>query len=718
MNVYITKVNGLSLWNTSQYVQWMIAEIADQIGCREMGIFCYDGSTESVESLRSRIDGIIAGLSWGEDVVVCQFPTGNGFRFEWELVSRLRLYRCRIVIFINDPASLVCKSNSDEITKTIGLYNQAEVLIVPSLAMRQFLLDNGISKEVKFVVQEMWDCTMDMNFFRNPQFHKEFHFIGDNFEGIDTWNCELSLKLYASSTKNGKNVYNMGEMSPAALSLELSKGGFGLTWYQNEDSRKCMEYGIPFSCARYLAAGIPVIVPVGIANQAIIEKNHLGLVVNSLEEAIAVAESMKETEYQQYIQSVRQFAQIVRSGYYTKKSLIDAVHAVCIKDARTISAPANIYNPGEREFTYTVLKESYGGNLALSWSYHGEADGFLIYDTFDNLIYETRNIYQHYFLIEGYQKENGFIVKAYVDTWRGKLAVAESKPNYLQVENYGHVYVSVIMPAYNSEDYIVRSIDTALAQSLPGLELIIVDDGSTDCTPNIVDWYAGRYSNVTVIHRKNGGVAAARNTGIESAKGEYIGFMDNDDMIRPEMMSRLYDSAEKNDCDIAITSIYEIKNGRYEPAVQYELKEDTAISVDDFFSLHFEKRIIFAAMIWNRIYRTALVKQYTMPEIIGDDDAWGPYVISYADKICYLDDCSYEYDRTIRSGTLVDKWRDSSKEERFLVYKKIVLFFLENGNPKRRKWLKELAKGYLKGLGSIYQYEKYENLWTKIEQSF
>ena len=718
MNIYVTKVNGLSLWNPSQYIQWMTIEIAAQIGFREMGIFCYDGRTESIESLRSRIDGIIAGLSWGEDVVICQFPTGNGFRFEQELISRLKLYRCRIVIFNSTMEGLLRESNHDKMLKTIELYNQAKALIIPSLAMRQFLLDNGIRKDMKFIIQDMWDYAMDINFFSDPQFHREFHFLGGSFAGIDNWNGGLPLKLYAASSKQGKNIYHMGELPPGNLTSELSKGGFGLVWYQDEDSKHCMQYDVSFSLARYLAAGIPVIVPAGISNQMIIEENHLGLVVNSLDEAIEAVGTMAEAEYQQYIRSVRQFAQIVRKGYYTKKCLVDAVHAVCTKNAGRISAPANVYRLGKREFTYTVLKESFGGNLALSWNYHGEADGFLIYDTFDNLIYETRNMYQHYFLLKGYRKESGFIVKAYVDTWKGKMVVAESEPNYLQAEIYDHTCVSVIMPAYNSEDYIVRSIDTALAQSLSGLELIIVDDGSIDRTSDIADWYAERYSNITAIHRENGGVAAARNTGIKYAKGEYIGFMDNDDMIRPEMMARLYSSAEKNDCDIAITSIYVIKNNEYEVAVQYELKEDAAISVDDFFDMHFINEMLFSVMIWNRIYRTSLVKQLPIPEIVGDDDAWSPFIISYADSICYLDERGYEYDRTIRSKTLVDKWVSYSKEEHFLVCKKIILFFLENGNPKKRKRLKELAKRYMLGLKGDCRQDEYEKLWEQIEKSY
>ena len=78
MNIYITKLNGLPLQDIAQYKQRMTAEIAHQLGCREMGVYRYNGATESQESLNGRLDGIIAGIEWGNDVVICQFPTGNG----------------------------------------------------------------------------------------------------------------------------------------------------------------------------------------------------------------------------------------------------------------------------------------------------------------------------------------------------------------------------------------------------------------------------------------------------------------------------------------------------------------------------------------------------------------------------------------------------------------------------------------------------------------
>ena len=148
MNTYITRINGLSFEDSRQYRQYMVAEAAIQLGCREMGIYCYDWKNEPEESLNSRMDGIIAGINAG-DLVICQFPTGNGIRYERSLVNHLKMYRSRVAIFIQED-------NLQRIREAIGLYDQAEVLIVPSVSLRRFLLDNGIRKNMKFVIQDMW----------------------------------------------------------------------------------------------------------------------------------------------------------------------------------------------------------------------------------------------------------------------------------------------------------------------------------------------------------------------------------------------------------------------------------------------------------------------------------------------------------------------------------------------------------------------------------
>jgi len=109
----------------------------------------------------------------------------------------------------------------------------------------------------------------------------------------------------------------------------------------------------------------------------------------------------------------------------------------------------------EGEFTYAVIYESYGGNLALSWSFKGKTDGFWIYDESGKLICETRNEHQHYYLIKESKKERSFVVKAFVNTLIGKVAIAETEQIYLSKRHYEKPVVSLVITVYNAEDFIV-----------------------------------------------------------------------------------------------------------------------------------------------------------------------------------------------------------------------------------------------------------------------
>lgn len=716
MKTYITRINGWGLRDKSHYMQHMTAEIASQMGFQEMGIYRYYADNESYENLSSRLDGIIAGINRG-DLVVCQFPTGDGRRFEYELVNHLKAYGGRIAIYIHELEALAWKEKKSQIGEIAGLFNLAEVLIVQTYAMRSWLLEHGIRKDMKFVVQEIWDYTVREPMLHAPSFKREIYFTdNEGFKGMNGWNYSVPLKLYNISANLGQNVQNLGEREPWQLISELSEGGFGLVWYRDEYSRQYMEQSISFSFSRYLAAGIPVIVPPEISHRTIVEVNHLGLVVNTLEEAVEAVEKITEEEYREYAKAVEQFAPALRNGYYVKRCLIEMMQAFYRKDAGRISVPERVYEAGESVFRSVALTESYGGNLALSWDFQGEAEGFLIYDTAGNQQGHTRDIHQHYLLLKGQEKEKGFLVKAYVETLKGKLVLTESKPVYLEEKNYGEPKVSMVIPVYNAENDIVRCIDIVLAQSQPDVEIIVVDDGSTDHTPGIIDWYAGMYANVNVIHQENSGTATARNNGIKHAKGEYIGFVDADDMIRINMVERLYQAAKKNNCDIAVTSAYLVEDNRYEVFIQYEIQEDIKLTLDEFFTMHYMRGRACGVVIWNKLYRTSLVKERLFPCLKAEDEAWTPYILSYADHICYLDDRSYEYVRAGLNPTLSDKVRDRSKEEFFNLYRDTVMFYLENGNQKRIEILKELARIRLLEMERANGYEEYGRLRKVIEE--
>jgi glycosyltransferase involved in cell wall biosynthesis len=112
--------------------------------------------------------------------------------------------------------------------------------------------------------------------------------------------------------------------------------------------------------------------------------------------------------------------------------------------------------------------------------------------------------------------------------------------------------VSVLIPVYNAGSYLARCLDSALGQTYPAIELVVVDDGSTDSSPQLIDRYAARHDTLMVVeHQANAGAAAARNRAIELSHGAYVCFMDNDDWMDEDMVERLVEVCLREDADLA-----------------------------------------------------------------------------------------------------------------------------------------------------------------------
>lgn len=126
------------------------------------------------------------------------------------------------------------------------------------------------------------------------------------------------------------------------------------------------------------------------------------------------------------------------------------------------------------------------------------------------------------------------------------------------------IKLSIIIPVYNVELYIEKCLTSIINQTLKGIEVIAVDDGSTDSSPAILDDFCLRYPEIIkVIHKKNEDVSIARNVGIDNATGEYIAFVDSDDFINEDMYQKMYDYAKKYECDLVCcdaTAIYPDRN--------------------------------------------------------------------------------------------------------------------------------------------------------------
>ncbi len=167
------------------------------------------------------------------------------------------------------------------------------------------------------------------------------------------------------------------------------------------------------------------------------------------------------------------------------------------------------------------------------------------------------------------------------------------------MKDYGTV--SIIVPIYNVERYISRCVESLMQQDYINIQIILVDDGSTDKSLEIVNDLAKTDERIVVIHKNNGGVSSARNNGIKAARGQYLMFVDGDDYVESDYVSYFVNLVETSDCDVGFnTNYFSVGNG-CSGGNRFVISSEKAIEW-----IYSDK--IFVA-VWNKIYRAALLKQ-------------------------------------------------------------------------------------------------------------
>lgn len=358
-----------------------------------------------------------------------------------------------------------------------------------------------------------------------------------------------------------------------------------------------------------------------------------------------------------------------------------------------------------------VVNESYGGEVAVSWIFNGDVDGYVLLkngveclDIDDGLAHIAMVKYSaEKFKIRGYKNVFG----AKVFTCESDEASVADENNRANMEKPNDYKLSVVIPAYNAQKFISRCISSALASDLKEIEVIAVDDGSTDETKDILSWYENMYPQFfKKIFKKNGGAAEARNYGIAESKGHYIAFIDSDDMIRPDAYSTMYDSLQKTGADIAIGRLYKVDNDKYYVRHTLPLPAYKAINPEEYLRLLFTQTYNNVA-VWNKMYRTKLVQEHPIPLLSYEDVSWTPYILSWADSLCYVDKVCVEWDRKIRSFTLSNELSSRSVELKYQDRLKAVDFFYENGNPQHKEVLAYLKAKRLYNQGETAGYNGY-----------
>lgn len=226
------------------------------------------------------------------------------------------------------------------------------------------------------------------------------------------------------------------------------------------------------------------------------------------------------------------------------------------------------------------------------------------------------------------------------------------------------IKLSFIVPIYNVEPYLRKCVDSLLAQDYFDYEIILVDDGSPDGCPKICDEYAAAHKNIRVVHRLNGGLSAARNSGIEVAKGEYICFVDSDDYWEPNVLSGLMAQIERDKLDVLrfkyqnVNELYEVYNPyKSDPFKGNDYSEVPTDGVS-FLNSRFGTAC-YAVMF---ILRRELLKDCLFTEgIYFEDTDWTPRMLSKANRIASTDTIVYNY--LIRQGSITQAIDNSKKKK-------------------------------------------------------
>lgn len=221
--------------------------------------------------------------------------------------------------------------------------------------------------------------------------------------------------------------------------------------------------------------------------------------------------------------------------------------------------------------------------------------------------------------------------------------------------------ISIIVPVYNASKYLHRCINSFLAQTLTNFELLLIDDGSKDDSGIICDEYAQKDKRIKVIHKKNGGVASARQCGIEQAIGEYTIHSDPDDWVESDMLEVMYNNAKKNNADIVLTDFFtETKEGqRYTQQRPQSLRQEDILKDLLMVRLH--------GSCWNKLVKSNLYKRHNIGFIPGinmceDILFWFQILQSQPLTIAYVNKAWYHYDKTINENSISNNMSKSSKQ--------------------------------------------------------
>lgn len=279
---------------------------------------------------------------------------------------------------------------------------------------------------------------------------------------------------------------------------------------------------------------------------------------------------------------------------------------------------------------------------------------------------------------------------------------------------------SVIIPVYNVEKYLNECVDSVLAQSYQDFEIILIDDGSTDLSGDICDQYEREFNCVKVVHQNNYGLSEARNTGIRTAQGKYLVFLDSDDYFKEDGLGTLSQIIEKNNPEVIINNYYCVtentetlcsKNWKFPEIIN--ASERALIECSD------ARNIILTA--WCVVVRKDYLMNHNLmfyPGIKHEDELWTPQIIINSNKIAFNEKAFYCY-RMERPGSIVKEPDIKKLFDKIFIVDKLTEFAEQKDRKKCRAVKQRCAKlitGVIRSLVEYSDTKSYKMLMDETQK--
>lgn len=290
------------------------------------------------------------------------------------------------------------------------------------------------------------------------------------------------------------------------------------------------------------------------------------------------------------------------------------------------------------------------------------------------------------------------------------------------------INLSIILPIYNVEQYLSDCIDSIInAVGSEQLEILLINDGSTDKSGRIADYYSNKFDNIRVYHKENGGLSDARNYGLSKAIGKYVFFLDSDDFLKPQAINRIIEVATNYNEDVIVWDASVVnETGKKNKEIDYEFSHPGIESIkpyppNEFLLNQLVCRNDYVTTVWLGMYKREFLIDNSLwfkKGILHEDELWTPITFLKAQNIIYLDESLYCY--RIRNDSIMNqKNKNYSRNLRDSIFIFNILpshyDYLVNDDVLLKKIKANNSKRYLHAIAKYDAY-KYKDLCKRINK--